>query len=103
MEGYVSPLFDIRTWYSLFRPEHLLCELVGRPFYDNAIPFFMARVLAVGTVHIKHGQIFAPLKSHRTTSSISRILRDLHSRRKLPRALELLRQLFVTLPRVVPQ
>ena len=32
------------------RPEHLLYELVGQPFYYNAILFFMARVLAAGAL-----------------------------------------------------
>jgi hypothetical protein len=32
------------------RPEHLLYELVGQPFYYNAVLFFMARVLAVGAL-----------------------------------------------------
>lgn len=32
------------------RPEHLLYELVGQPFYYNYVLFFMARALSVGAL-----------------------------------------------------
>jgi hypothetical protein len=40
------------TFADALRPEHLLYELVGQPFYYNAVLFFMARVLAVGALRV---------------------------------------------------